>query len=395
VFLTDFGYWLFVLLAVVMYYILPQRSRPYLLLSAGLFFYFYFAGKFALMIVVEVLLIFALIHLHGKRRLGLLFYTALCLAIAVLVYFKYSGMLAETIQAIMPALARPGLFRIEQVIIPLALSYITFELIHYTVEMRRGRLPEHRLQHFLSFIFFFPTLVAGPIKRFEQFLPELKHRFSWHNMAAGTIRIGMGLFKKIVLADTLNLLVEPLNHTASIGQSSPAVLWIGLVAYSLVIYFDFSGYSDISIGTARLLGIKLPENFRFPYMSRNIAEFWNRWHISLGKWLTQYVYFPLGGSRGSHTRTSLNLVITLGVSGLWHGAAWHFVVWGLSHGLMLAIHRSYAKVIKPKLRVPVWCKPFTQTTAVLGTFGFVVVSRVFFILPVSEAVLLLCKLFVW
>jgi len=394
VFLTDFGYWLFVLLAVVLYYVLPQRSRPYLLVSTGLFFYFYFAGKFALLVIVEVLLIYVLIHLHAKRKIGLLFYMALCLAIAVLVFFKYSGMLADTIQAIMPALANPGLFRMEQIIIPLALSYITFELIHYTVEMHRGCLPGHRLHHFLSFIFFVPTLVAGPIKRFEQFLPELKHRFAWHNIAIGVTRIGIGLFKKIVLADTLNLLVEPLNHASSIGHSSPLVLWTGLVAYSLVIYFDFSGYSDIAIGTARLLGIKLPENFRFPYMSRNIAEFWNRWHISLGKWLTQYVYFPLGGSRGSHVRTSLNLVITLGVSGLWHGAAWHFVVWGLSHGLMLAIHRSYKKLIKPKLRLPIWCKPFTETMAVLSTFGFVVVSRVFFILPISEAVLLLRRLFV-
>ncbi len=394
-FITDFFYWFFVGAALIAYYAVPVRIRPFVLAGAGIAFYSLYARPFVLLIGAELLLVYALVRSSRIRSSRPLFITVVLLAIGVLVYFKYSGMLSDTLNELLRLFDFNGLPRLENLLIPLALSYITFELIHYIVEMRRGTLPEHKLQHFLSFSFFFPTLVAGPIKQFQMFMPELDKPFEGRNLVAGSGRILIGLFKKLVLADTINLLVQPLNTQQGIMQTEPGVLWLALVAYSLVIYFDFSGYSDIAIGTARLFGIVIPENFRFPYASRSIAEFWNRWHISLGKWLTKYVYFPLGGSRTTQLKTSFNLIATLGVSGLWHGASWHFVVWGLSHGVMLAIHRLYAKKLKPAIKIPRWAKPATGTLAVLGTFTFVVVTRVFFILPLYEAWVLLGRLFAW
>jgi alginate O-acetyltransferase complex protein AlgI len=394
-FITDFFYWFFVAVALIGYYIVPVRARPFVLAAAGIAFYSLYARPFVLLIGAELLLVYALVRGQKIRSSKPLFVSVLLLAIAVLVYYKYSGMLSETVNALLQLFDFNGLPRLENLLIPLALSYITFELIHYIVEMRRGTLPEHRLQHFLSFSFFFPTLVAGPIKQFQKFLPELSNPFAARNLLAGSGRIVIGLFKKLVLADTINLLVQPLNSGQGMMNTEPGLLWLALIAYSFVIYFDFSGYSDIAIGTAKLFGITIPENFRFPYASRSIAEFWNRWHISLGRWLTQYVYFPLGGSRATQLRTSFNLIATLGVSGLWHGASWHFVVWGLSHGVMLAIHRLYAKKLKPYVTIPKWLKPATGTLAVAGTFGFVVVTRVFFILPLYEAWVLLGRLFAW
>ncbi|MFD0715978.1 MBOAT family O-acyltransferase [Paenibacillus sp. GCM10027626] len=395
-FLTDAGYWLFVLVMLICYYVLPVVLRPWVLVGAGIIFYIVYTPQYALLTIVHILIIYGLVRLAWQRQDKKTFFTAaLLLAALALLYFKYSGMIVDSVNSILSLFSRASLPRIETVIIPLGLSYLTFEMIHYIVEMRRGNLPEHRMKHFLSFVLFFPTLVAGPIKQFQHFYPQLANRFESRNLAAGAYRILIGLFKKLVIADTLMLFVEPLHDGASIAQSPISVLWLGLVAYSFVIYLDFSGYSDIAIGTAKLFGITIPENFRWPYLSKNIAEFWNRWHISLGKWLTAYVYFPLGGSRGSQLRTCFNLIVTLGVSGLWHGAGWHFVVWGLCHGVMLAVHRLYAKLLKPKLKIPKRMAPFTNGAAMLLTFSLVVITRVFFILPLVDGMQLLQKLFLF
>ncbi len=392
-FLTDFIYWFFVGIALIVYYIVPLRIRPYVLLSAGLLFYGYYAQKYVWLIGFEMLLVFALSRWLTVRKSRFMFMTGLLVIIGVLGYFKYSGMFVDTFNELLGFFDKPGLLRIEDIVIPWALSYITFELIHYFVEMYKGNLPKHGLQHFLSFSLFFPTLVAGPIKQFQKFMPELTTRFAWHHIVWGTARIIIGLFKKLVLADSLNLLTQTLSSSQTIALADTHMLWIELIAYSFVIYLDFSGYSDIAIGTARLFGIKIPENFNFPYLSRNISEFWNRWHISLGRWLGKYIYIPLGGSRVPQWRICFNLIVTLAVSGLWHGAAWHFVIWGLSHGVMLAVYNVYARQLKPYIHVPKWLSPVTTTIAILTTFSLVVITRVFFILPLSDAWFLLQRLF--
>lgn len=391
---TDWLYWLFVFVAVVTYYIIPHRFRPLVLVASGITFYFYYAGSYVFLLLLEAIAAFVLIHISIKKKKHWMYPAAVIGVVLVLGYFKYSNMFITTLNDLLGFLHQPFLPTAEQIVLPLGISYFTFELIHYIVERKRGSLPEHKPASFLSFLFFFPTMVAGPIKQFQVFYPQLTARFQLDHALIGVARIGIGLFKKMVLAGTIDLLAEPVYSQAGIASSDTETLWIALIAYTFVIYFDFSGYSDIAIGTARLFGIVLPENFRFPYLARSIAEFWNRWHISLGYWLTRYVYFPLGGSRVPTYRIYVNLMCTMAVSGLWHGAAWNFVVWGLFHGLMLCVHRFYVKQIKTKLKpVPRWLKPGTTMLAIGITFFGVTLSRAFFILPVADGWNLVLRLF--
>ncbi|MCM3785546.1 MBOAT family protein [Neobacillus mesonae] len=391
---TDWLYWLFVLAAIVLYYVSPHRIRPLVLTAAGITFYSYYAGSYVFLLLIEAIIAFLLIHMsikHGKRWI---YPAAVIFIIAVLGYFKYSNMLVTTVNDLFGFLSKPVLPTVDDIILPLGISYFTFELIHYVVERKRGNLPQHKPVNFLAFLFFFPTMVSGPIKQFQQFYPQLTSRFQWDHVANGLIRIGIGLFKKLVLAASLDLLAQPVYSQTGISGADTLTLWVALIAYTFVIYFDFSGYSDIAIGTARLFGIVLPENFRNPYFARSVAEFWNRWHISLGSWLTRYVYFPLGGSRVSKPRIYLNLMCTMAVSGLWHGAAWNFVIWGMFHGAMLCIHRFFLKEVKPRIKpVPVWLKPGTTLLAVGITFFGVTLSRVFFVLPVADGMDLMLRLF--
>lgn len=382
---TDWIYWLFVLVAVVTYHLMPHRVRPWVLFAAGVTFYYYYAGSYLFLLLAEVVIAIMVVMAAAKWTKRWIYPAGIIGAILVLGYFKYTNMMLDTLNELFSFLHQPFLPKAEQIVLPLGISYFTFELIHYLVERKRGTLPEHRPEGLLSFIFFFPTMVAGPIKQFQVFYPQLTSKFHIDHVMIGVTRIGFGMFKKLVLAGSIDLLAQPVYSQAGIAGSDTATLWISLVAYTFVIYFDFSGYSDIAIGTARLFGIVVPENFRFPYLARSVAEFWNRWHISLGSWLTRYVYFPLGGSRVSAPRVYLNLMATMTVSGLWHGAAWNFVVWGMFHGVMLCIHRFYVKQIKPSLKpVPKWLKPGTTTIAILITFFGVTISRVFFILPIVD-----------
>ena len=224
--------------------------------------------------------------------------------------------------------------------LPLGISFFTFEFLHYAWDRYRGKTEAGSLGEYMAFILFFPTMVAGPIKRYQDFLPKLRSVTSidlldWQR---GTTRILAGLAKKFAIADLLTAYTNHLNM-ADIAVAHRAVLPLWLFAYGLKIYTDFSAYSDIAIGSARLFGIRVPENFDWPYLQTNITDFWRHWHISLSSWLLDYVYIPLGGSRVAMPRIYLNLLITMGISGLWHGAGFNFILWGLLHGLMLAVHR--------------------------------------------------------
>jgi alginate O-acetyltransferase complex protein AlgI len=226
--------------------------------------------------------------------------------------------------------------------LPLGISFFTFEFIHYAADRYRGATPAGTFGEYMAFILFFPTMVAGPIKRYQSFLPTLRQpSLDWaQDWNMGITRILAGLAKKFVLADFLTAFTDHL-HTSDIAQAQRWVLPIWLLAYGFKIYFDFSAYSDIAIGSARLFGLKVPENFDWPYVTRNIAEFWKHWHISLNRWLLDYVFIPLGGSRKAPPRVLTNLLLTMLLSGIWHGAGLNFVVWGLWHGLLLASHRVW------------------------------------------------------
>jgi D-alanyl-lipoteichoic acid acyltransferase DltB (MBOAT superfamily) len=265
--------------------------------------------------------------------------------LALLAYFKYTGFLLANFNALLgwqvnlPSLAWP-----------LGISFFTFAQIAYLVDVRRGQEPEDRLLNYLLFVTFFPKVLAGPIVRAQQLLPQLRlpglARVNHQDLALGLALFVVGLFKKQFLADELAPVVQQAFGPASQGAVPEFYLsWLGVLAYTLQIYFDFSGYSDMALGAARMMGLKLPYNFDSPYKSANIAEFWRRWHITLSFFLRDYLYIPLGGNRKGQVRRYLNLVVTMLLGGLWHGAGWTFIIWGGLHGLYLALHQAWRRLL--------------------------------------------------
>ena len=299
---------------------------------------------------------------------------ALCVAtnLGILAYFKYLLFAFSTAGMVSGWLGVPFTAPAWKVVLPLGISFYTFEAISYVVDVHRGVIPPFRSpRDYLLYILFFPHLLAGPIVRSGDFAHQLHRpkRFSWARFEAGVRLFLLGALKKAVLADWMATIVDPVFNDPS-GYGS-AALWTATLGYSVQIYGDFSGYSDMAIGIAHILGFKLPENFRTPYLSASIGEFWRRWHISLSSWLRDYLYIPLGGSRGGEWLTCRNLMITMALGGLWHGASWTFVLWGVYHGALLAAGR-----IVP---VPSWAKAnWTRPGWVMLTFLAVSLGWVLF-----------------
>lgn len=397
---NELLYPLVLLISVSVFFVLPISWRGAWICLTGMAFYGYYAEAFLLLFALEGLLIFALVRrFHQRRDLTAL---AVLLAVALLGYFKYRNMLLMTwhsfqqagFSGLMGQADSTALPELPQLILPLAISFFTFEFIQYAVDSHRKDMPEHSFVDFMAFLMFFPTLIAGPIKRFQDFVPQMASaRFSWLQIQQGSSRILIGLAKKMIIADSLDPWVQPLLSSEAILQASPTQLGVALLAYAIKIYLDFSGYSDIAIGSARLFGIAIPENFDHPYLRPNIALFWRHWHMSLTHWITTYVFIPLGGSRAAMGRVLLNLMIAMGVSGLWHGAAWHFVFWGLYHGLLLGLHRLYKTYLKPRLLgLTRWPRLYTLACTLL-TFGLVTLGWGLFIMPLPRFGLLLQQLF--
>lgn len=304
-----------------------------------------------------------------------LFISGIVFCLAFLVYYKYTKMILQTWNELAGTFQGP-VFSVPQLLVPLGLSFFVFEFVHYLVDFYRGKAEKVSITEFGLFAMFFPTLVAGPIKRFQNFIDQLRHiRFSWEHFHIGTRRIVVGLAKKTIIADPMNFFLDPLFKPYS---ASDPELYLAVLAYAVKIYADFSGYSDIAIGAARLFGYQIPENFMYPYFSRNIAEFWNCWHISLSNWIRDYIYIPLGGNRGTLWFAIRNSLIAMGLSGLWHGASWNFVVWGLWHGMGLAIYRTWNYGLK-RVDIPRQKLAFLTPVSILLTFSFVCVGWVFFV----------------
>lgn len=347
----------FFLLVFGCYWLIPSdRLRTYLLLGASIFFYSCWNAWLSFLIVVSTGIDFAIARglddIRNERARRVMLVTSICLNLGLLGYFKYANFfldsLEQTLQFIGAEVSLPTL----RVILPIGISFYTFEAISYTVDVYLRRIKAERsLPHFLLFILFFPHLVAGPIVRARDFLPQIgRHkRWSWIRMQHGTELFVLGLFKKLAIADRMAAVADPIFSDPEAFRTS--TVWLGIVAYSLQIYCDFSGYSDMAIGIAHMFGFKLGVNFRMPYLAKNIAEFWRRWHISLSSWLRDYVFIPLGGSRGSPMRTARNLMITMALGGLWHGASWPFVLWGIVHGALLVIHREFRRLCDSQSRI--------------------------------------------
>ena len=269
-----------------------------------------------------------------------------------------------------------------QIILPVGISFYTFQTLSYTIDVYRGKLkPADSLIDFAAFVSFFPQLVAGPIERATKLLPQIQKRrsFNYDDAVSGLRLMLWGMFKKVVVADTCARYADSIFSNYS--EATPVALVMGAIYFSFQIYGDFSGYSDIAIGTSRLFGIKLSTNFKFPYFSRDIAEFWRRWHISLSTWFRDYLYIPLGGSRGSRVQTLRNVAVIFLVSGLWHGANWTFVAWGAVHAvlflplILLDRNRSHTTDVVAQGKL---LPSFKELLQVFSTFTLATLAWVFF-----------------
>jgi alginate O-acetyltransferase complex protein AlgI len=348
------------------------RLRSWILaLFGGAFFTYYGYLHFGGLWGAAAVLIFVaeLLVSRWYARSSFMCVVGIVQAVLILVAFKYSSFFSGVVADVGEAfgLDRPDV--LPKVVIPLGLSFFTFEFIHVAADVRSGKLERPPLDRYAAFIFFFPTMVAGPIKRYQDFGPQLDTaRFDPALASRGVTRILAGLAKKHVLADTFSLFSDRLTSGA-VASASASEIFAWVLAYGMKIYFDFSGYSDIAIGSAYLFGIHVPENFNWPYTSPNIREFWRRWHISLGRWIFDYVYAPLGGSRHGKWRTSVNLLLAFAISGLWHGAAYNFLLWGLWHGVCLVVHQLFGLwPNRPTGRA--WTLFSTVVTFVAVTFGW-------------------------
>lgn len=275
---------------------------------------------------------------RSSRARRMLLGTSLAVNLGLLGFFKYFGFFVSSMSRLLLSLGMQPHLPVLQIILPVGISFYTFQTLSYTIDIYRGKVkPVTEPIAFFAFVSFFPQLVAGPVERAKNFLPQFLVRRTFDPIKAtdGMQQILWGLIKKMVVADNVGLIVDKVFSDS--GSMDWLSLLIGGTLFSVQIYCDFSGYTDIAIGTARLFGFSLMRNFNYPYFSRNLAEFWSRWNVSVSSWFRDYVYFPLGGSRVPMWRHVMNLLITFTVSGLWHGAAWTFVVWGLAHGMFYAV----------------------------------------------------------
>lgn len=344
---TTYWFFAFAIGVVSIYWLLPKPElRLWFLAAACVVFHGHFAGPAG---VAPIVVLMAITYLAGLSRRKWACIAAIVVCVAALAFYKYTlfliGALVEPWQPGLAETLRDGTKAVMPGAPPLAVSFFAFEFVHYLYEVMKGGDPIRNPLRFLLFSIFFPSLVAGPIKRYQQFIPALEEgaqRARSEDFAAGCARIGLGFFKKVIIADNLTVWIDANQpQFESLGLMGR---WLVVAAIAFRILMDFSGYSDIAIGAARLLGVKLPENFDWPYLARNVQDFWQRWHISLSSWIRDYVYIPLGGSRHGVARRVLNGLIAFGLCGLWHGPAWHFVIWGLYHGVGLAVCATYRSV---------------------------------------------------
>ena len=364
---------IFVFLPIVLVatYLIGVYSDLYakiFLILASVYFYTVSGLTDVIVLILSLGANFALARAIERGRHARLFLAGgILLDVAVLAYFKYFDFITDTINTAFGQEIAHGEFRH----LPLAISFFTFQQIAFLMDVRRGNIKNPNLLNYVFFLFFFPHLIAGPI---TSYLPisrqvDLKRVFTprVRNICFGLALFSVGLAKKVLIADPLGTYVRPFfDMQAELGFGTS---WLAAFAYSFQIYFDFSGYSDMAIGLGMLFNIRLPLNFASPYKSHSIQEFWRRWHITLSNWLRDYIYISLGGNRHGNVRTYLNLVATMLIGGLWHGAGWGFVVWGLLHGLALAVNRWYGRSGRPRL--PSW-------VAWPATFLFVTVTWVLF-----------------
>ena len=364
-------HFLFIFLPLVMllHTLLPKRLKNPVLLAASIYFYAWgepvYVGLMLFSVAFNYLtgLQLSVRHRPSARRAALV--SAVAVNLAVLGFFKYAGFIVDTLNGLLGLrLAR------RELPLPIGISFYTFQALSYVIDVYRGKArPQKRLVSFAVYITMFPQLVAGPIVKYTDIEAQLDDRgATLAQVGQGLERVILGLSKKVLLANNLGLLYETIQAASA---RSVLTAWLGAAAYALQIYFDFSGYSDMAIGMGRMLGFTFLENFDYPYLSRSVTEFWRRWHISLSGWFRDYVYIPLGGNRVSAGRHMLNLLTVWLLTGLWHGASWNFVLWGLYYGLLLILEKYATGALLERL--PPWAA--RACTLLLVTLGWVIFSN--------------------
>lgn len=331
---------------LLVYFLAADKFKNVVILLGSIFFYAWGAPRFIFVILGTTVLAFLFVQkmhtctkpLHKKIMLLL----SLGMNLGLLFYFKYCNFFVDIIN---PALGifNIGHINLAQVILPIGISFYTFESITYVVDVYRGiHKPLKNFWDYQLYIIFFPKLIAGPIVRYHDIADQITSRFDktgLDDQLIGFNRFIIGLAKKVLIANVLGQQADQIFNTNAYSNLYFGTAWFGILCYTMQIYFDFSGYSDMAIGIARMLGFRLPENFNRPYISKSITEFWKRWHITLGSWMRNYLYIPLGGNRQKPVRTYLNLWIVFLFSGLWHGASWTFILWGAYHGFWMVLER--------------------------------------------------------
>jgi D-alanyl-lipoteichoic acid acyltransferase DltB (MBOAT superfamily) len=359
----------FLPVVVVLYYLLPQRLRWLLIFVSSCYFYMAFIPKYILVLFAIILIDYSaaiwMEKLQGKQRKRLLL-LSLTANIGILAFFKYFGFTNQTLIDFFALFGKEFKYYDLGIILPIGLSFHTFQSMSYTIEVYRGQQKaEKHLGYFANYVLFFPQMVAGPIERKEQ-------RLQFENISAGFRLLLLGFVIKMVVADQLAPFVNEIY--AAPTNYNPLQIALALIFFSFQIYADFFGYSLIAQGSARLLGIHIMDNFKTPYFATSIGEFWRRWHISLSTWFRDYLYIPLGGNRVGKWHWAFNTLIVFGISGLWHGASWTFLVWGLLHGLFLLLEKPL--------------KPFAN---IISTFILVTLAWVFFRAPDFTSALQILK----
>jgi alginate O-acetyltransferase complex protein AlgI len=369
------GFLAFFVIVFVVYWRLQRHGlRMGWMLLASAVYYASFSPWFLVLLFGSTLIdYFVAMRLPKTESLGkkrALLTLSIGVNLGILASFKYAIFMMETTQSVSSLLGYSLHVPTWKVVLPLGISFYTFEAISYVVDVYRGKIaPLTSLRDYMLYILFFPHLLAGPIVRSHDFVPQLHRtkRFSWLRLEVGVRLFLFGLFKKAVIADWMAGLIDPVFATPE--SYSSRALWLATIGYTVQIYCDFSGYSDMAVGLAHMFGFKLPANFATPYLATSISDFWRRWHISLSSWLRDYLYIPLGGNRGSEWMTYRNLLLTMTLGGLWHGASWTFVLWGVYHGLLLVIQRLCP--LPERLRSAWWQPVWMLLTLLAVSMGWV------------------------
>lgn len=357
---------------LILFYAVARReaAREWVMVVASVVFYGWWDARFVPLLLGHTLATWALAHVYRRWRMSWVVTAGVVVNLAILGWFKYANFFLDSLSALVGT-DLPH----SDVLLPIGISFFTFELISYLVDLRRGKVPAYPLRGFCLFVFFFPHLVAGPIVRHNELIPQLaddplRPGFA-ERFGKGLALFILGFAKKVLLADPLARVADPIFAGAGSGVLGFGEAWSGALAFSFQLYFDFSAYTEMALGIALLFGIRLPMNFDAPYKALSVRDFWRRWHMTLSRYLRDYLYIPLGGSKAGFGRYVLATMATMGLCGLWHGAAWTFVAWGLIHGAgLIACH------VWQSLR-----KPMPVPAAWLLTMLFVVAGWVLFRAP--------------